>query len=449
MDGSAAARVAAWSQRLASEAALEARAAGCRGNAAEDFVHRFCRIAALQERARAAAVLAGQEADDGAAPTADADESDAGGGGDKGPPTFDALSAALYAARGRPRLEAPFVAVSSKGSYRRVVDGAVLSRDECTFLAGAAAAGMVGAFECGGSTVLGLTPALEGRIGSEAHRLFRRAVSSMREHVSETCGLPALALSGAFIARLQPPGACKRRRALRAPPRAYWNAHVDKHNVPLYEHTCLLYLSDFGSDFDGGRFLFHDSEATDRFVEPAAGKVLCFSGGEENLHSVERVTAGSRFALTALFHVVESRPRLFDDDDDDGPGEDAFASWDSLLKSSAEVSLLEQDARREALLATRLSLAATLKAVAHSDLRYDWCDARVDYGDSEAPAPAPAQTSHVGGDHAGLVDTGLVDAGLVSLVDAALAVKRRGGSRPEALDLFGGDDSDDDSDDDG
>ena len=72
-----------------------------------------------------------------------------------------------------------------------------------------------------------------------------------------------LALSGAFLARLQPPGASARRRALESKPRCYWNLHVDEYNVETYEHTTLLYLSDHGSDFRGGRFVFYDGGGVD------------------------------------------------------------------------------------------------------------------------------------------------------------------------------------------
>ena len=117
-----------------------------------------------------------------------------------------------------------------------------------------------------------------------------------------------LRLSGAFVARLRPPAPARRRRAFEAPtPKPYWNVHVDEFNVEAYEHTALLYLSD---DFEGGRFAMYDGDGGDRVHAPGAGDVLAFSGDASNLHRVERVASGCRFALTALFR--EGRNQIFD-----------------------------------------------------------------------------------------------------------------------------------------
>ena len=43
-----------------------------------------------------------------------------------------------------------------------------------------------------------------------------------------------------------------------APRQPYWSAHVDQHNVPFYDVSALLYLSDAEVDFEGGAFAFHD-----------------------------------------------------------------------------------------------------------------------------------------------------------------------------------------------
>ncbi|XP_075313225.1 2-oxoglutarate and iron-dependent oxygenase domain-containing protein 3-like [Odontesthes bonariensis] len=67
-----------------------------------------------------------------------------------------------------------------------------------------------------------------------------------------------------------------------------------------FDYTSLLYLSDYGSDFTGGRFVFMDENGT-RTVEPRAGRVSFFSSGSENLHRVEKVTWGSCYAITVSF----------------------------------------------------------------------------------------------------------------------------------------------------
>ncbi|TKS90168.1 2-oxoglutarate and iron-dependent oxygenase domain-containing protein 3 [Collichthys lucidus] len=67
-----------------------------------------------------------------------------------------------------------------------------------------------------------------------------------------------------------------------------------------FDYTSLLYLSDYGSDFTGGRFIFMDQNGN-RTVEPRAGRVSFFTSGSENLHRVERVTWGTRYAITVSF----------------------------------------------------------------------------------------------------------------------------------------------------
>ncbi|XP_053197130.1 urotensin-2 receptor 2 [Scomber japonicus] len=80
----------------------------------------------------------------------------------------------------------------------------------------------------------------------------------------------------------------------------YWHPHIDKVTYGSFDYTSLLYLSDYGSDFTGGRFIFMDQNAN-RTVEPRAGRVSFFSSGSENLHRVEKVTWGTRYAITVSF----------------------------------------------------------------------------------------------------------------------------------------------------
>lgn len=64
-----------------------------------------------------------------------------------------------------------------------------------------------------------------------------------------------------------------------------------------FHYTSLLYLTDFGKDFNGGRFVFEDGEEHNKTlytVEPRKGRVSIFTSGAENLHYVEKVTDGSR-----------------------------------------------------------------------------------------------------------------------------------------------------------
>ncbi|XP_064251401.1 2-oxoglutarate and iron-dependent oxygenase domain-containing protein 3 isoform X2 [Passer domesticus] len=80
----------------------------------------------------------------------------------------------------------------------------------------------------------------------------------------------------------------------------YWHPHVDKVTYGSFDYTSLLYLSDYSKDFGGGRFVFMDADSN-RTVEPRAGRVSFFTSGSENLHRVERVRWGTRFAVTISF----------------------------------------------------------------------------------------------------------------------------------------------------
>lgn len=80
----------------------------------------------------------------------------------------------------------------------------------------------------------------------------------------------------------------------------YWHPHIDKVTYGSFDYTSLLYLSDYGSDFTGGRFIFMDQNGN-RTVEPRAGRMSFFTSGSENLHRVEKVTWGTRYAITVSF----------------------------------------------------------------------------------------------------------------------------------------------------
>lgn len=80
----------------------------------------------------------------------------------------------------------------------------------------------------------------------------------------------------------------------------YWHTHVDKVTYGSFDYTSLLYLSDFLDDFGGGRFVFVE-EGANRTVEPRAGRVSFFTSGSENLHRVEKVHWGTRYAITIAF----------------------------------------------------------------------------------------------------------------------------------------------------
>ncbi|XP_063979842.1 2-oxoglutarate and iron-dependent oxygenase domain-containing protein 3-like [Diachasmimorpha longicaudata] len=81
----------------------------------------------------------------------------------------------------------------------------------------------------------------------------------------------------------------------------YWRPHVDRESYEHFHYTSLLYLNDYERDFMGGKFIFIDKNNVNSTVEPRKGRVLMFTSGSENLHAIERVISGARYALTVSF----------------------------------------------------------------------------------------------------------------------------------------------------
>uniref|UniRef100_A0A0K8R6H5 Putative prolyl 4-hydroxylase alpha subunit logues n=1 Tax=Ixodes ricinus TaxID=34613 RepID=A0A0K8R6H5_IXORI len=87
----------------------------------------------------------------------------------------------------------------------------------------------------------------------------------------------------------------------------YWHVHVDKKTYGSFHYTSLLYLSDYATDFDGGRLVFVDGASGNVTVEPKKGRVLAFTSGSGNPHRVEQVERGVRYALTVSFSCDPSK----------------------------------------------------------------------------------------------------------------------------------------------
>lgn len=86
----------------------------------------------------------------------------------------------------------------------------------------------------------------------------------------------------------------------------YWHPHVDTETYESFHYTSLLYLSDYDVEFTGGRLIWIESKANVT-LEPRKGRVAMFSSGEENLHFVERVQTGTRYAITVSFTCDPSK----------------------------------------------------------------------------------------------------------------------------------------------
>ena len=82
----------------------------------------------------------------------------------------------------------------------------------------------------------------------------------------------------------------------------YWHQHVDKQTYRSFHFTSLVYLSTLNEDFSGGRFVFVDNTLNKSVViEPKLGRLSAFTSGSENPHYVEKVTDGTRYAITVSF----------------------------------------------------------------------------------------------------------------------------------------------------
>jgi 2OG-Fe(II) oxygenase superfamily len=83
-----------------------------------------------------------------------------------------------------------------------------------------------------------------------------------------------------------------------------WHMHVDKANTKHYDYSGLLYLSEYGVDFEGGLFQILSPNMT---VQPTPGMLLSCSAGQENPHQVMQVTSGVRYCLSFWFTCDERR----------------------------------------------------------------------------------------------------------------------------------------------
>ncbi len=54
----------------------------------------------------------------------------------------------------------------------------------------------------------------------------------------------------------------------------YWHLHVDKETYPTFHYTSLVYLTDHGTDFQGGEFVFVDAhDKINRYELYSKGKM--------------------------------------------------------------------------------------------------------------------------------------------------------------------------------
>lgn len=115
------------------------------------------------------------------------------------------------------------------------------------------------------------------RLGVKGSTVYNVLINKVRLQIMEDFGLGFLFTSGALLTRLMgepPDDEWEMDRG-----HIYWNAHVDKANIATYDYSALLYLNNFGTDFEGGEFEFIDNDAN-RIVEPRAGRLILFTSGD-------------------------------------------------------------------------------------------------------------------------------------------------------------------------
>uniref|UniRef100_A0A8C9U465 2-oxoglutarate and iron dependent oxygenase domain containing 3 n=2 Tax=Carduelinae TaxID=37599 RepID=A0A8C9U465_SERCA len=130
----------------------------------------------------------------------------------------------------------------------------------------------------------------------EDFALYRDVRQRIQQRIAQVFGISSSAMyltKPTFFSRMNSTGA-------KTTHDEYWHPHVDKVTYGSFDYTSLLYLSDYSKDFGGGRFVFMDADSN-KTVEPRAGRVSFFTSGSENLHRVERVRWGTRFAITISF----------------------------------------------------------------------------------------------------------------------------------------------------
>eukprot|EP00960_Hanusia_phi_P013070 381926-Hanusia_phi.AAC.2 len=199
----------------------------------------------------------------------------------------------------------------STSSCRRIVRDEFARPQECKLLLDATENAMRNLFHRGGSTSLAPVhgPSAE-RLGVKGKTLFDYLINKIRLQVMQEYDLDFLYNSGALLTRLK--GEVPKDDWEMDPNHIYWNAHVDKANIPTYDYSALLYLNDCHEDFEGGEFEFIDDDVN-RVIEPRAGRLLMFTSGPENLHRVRKVTKGTRYVLAMWFTCSEIHQ--YQDDD--------------------------------------------------------------------------------------------------------------------------------------
>ena len=263
------------------------------------------------------------------------------------PPLTDALDAGVHATPAHRSSMSPSDCWPPGASQprpgmasRHVIDDAFDPRDLSVLVAAAKTSMYALRSSDGEASAAALGRASEGILGLDAHVAMRRTLRAMTETARRAVhgvhpvvpGVPAegdrtegahsgddaptLRPVGAIFTHIVPDETSVTSVTQSAPIDAhgYWSPHVDKANVPEYDVSAVLYLSDGdGVDFAGGALHFMDASGGWKTVTPRRNRLVVFSSGEENVHAVGVVTSGERTTLN-LWLTRDPRVAAAEDD---------------------------------------------------------------------------------------------------------------------------------------
>ncbi|XP_074648552.1 2-oxoglutarate and iron-dependent oxygenase domain-containing protein 3-like [Tubulanus polymorphus] len=133
-------------------------------------------------------------------------------------------------------------------------------------------------------------------------QLYKRIRSKIQFNIAEAFGIPHNKLyltKPTFFSRMTT-------KSAKTIHDEYWHVHSDKETYGTFHYTSLLYLTDYDKDFTGGRFIFVD-KSKNITIEPKKGRISFFTSGSENLHHVEKLESGTRYAITVAFTCDSSK----------------------------------------------------------------------------------------------------------------------------------------------
>jgi len=130
------------------------------------------------------------------------------------------------------------------------------------------------------------TSARSGQL--EGHLIFLRAFHGLW-----------VALESKYNATLVP-ASCFISHMTQETPLTYHTQHADEASFPHFHYTGTFYLADAATHFTGGLFRWV-SPGSLSSLAPRLGRASLFSSGWENVHQVDEITKGQRFAMSAFF----------------------------------------------------------------------------------------------------------------------------------------------------